>query len=349
MPQEHYSAAARFMHRTALGSAAVAETSLDIDRMIFPVRAADVADQKHVFICGLARAGTTILMRQFWATGAFRSLTYRDMPFVLAPNLWARISSRSRRQMAAGERAHGDGILVDFDSPEAFEEVFWRVTAGTRYIRPDRLVPMGTTEEMRNSFRTYVASLLRAHPGQRYLSKNNNNILRLPGLTAAFPQALVIIPFRAPLSHAVSLSRQHQTFVARHGEDPFARRYMDWLGHHEFGQGHRPFVFDADSPPTATWGDPLAGPEYWLHLWCETYSYLLKTAPESCVFLSYERLCNSTETVWPQICALADLPGGTPAEPLREARHETPCDVPTALRDRAEAICDALRARETRG
>ena len=28
-------------------------------------------------------------------------------------------------------------------------------------------------------------------------------------------------------------------------EDPFVKTYMDWLAHHEFGLGHKPFRFDA--------------------------------------------------------------------------------------------------------
>jgi hypothetical protein len=83
-----------------------------------------IVHEKHVFIAGLARAGTTILMRRFYASQAFRSLTYRDMPFVLAPTLWRKLAAQSGRNLVTAERAHGDGILVDIDSPESFEEVF---------------------------------------------------------------------------------------------------------------------------------------------------------------------------------------------------------------------------------
>ena len=90
----------------------------------------------HVFISGLARSGTTILLKYLYETGAFKSLTYSDMPFVLMPNTWKKIS-RKKTKSSKHERAHNDSIKIGPDSPEAFEEVFWRVFFGKNYIRDD--------------------------------------------------------------------------------------------------------------------------------------------------------------------------------------------------------------------
>ena len=76
----------------------------------------------NVFVAGVARSGTTILLNAIYDSDEFASLSYADMPFVLAPNLWSKISSTSKHLIK--ERAHGDGIKVSSDSPEAFEEVF---------------------------------------------------------------------------------------------------------------------------------------------------------------------------------------------------------------------------------
>ena len=132
MPDSDYNAASRFLHRIALGMPLVTQASFDIEQMLNPPPA--LADGRHVFVAGLARAGTTILLRALHDTGAFRSLTYRDMPFVLMPNLWAKLSRGSRQYQQQKERAHGDRIQVNFDSPEAFEEVFWRTFCGKDYI-----------------------------------------------------------------------------------------------------------------------------------------------------------------------------------------------------------------------
>ena len=77
------------------------------------------------FVSGLARSGTTILLNAIYESDEFSSLSYKDMPFVLAPNLWSKLSFAIKKDIDLVERAHGDGIKVSTDSPEAFEEVFW--------------------------------------------------------------------------------------------------------------------------------------------------------------------------------------------------------------------------------
>jgi len=342
-PRSDYGFGARLLHRLALGSDAVAEASFDIEQAS-RAKAGPVPDAgPPVFVAGLARAGTTVLMRALHSSGAFCSLTYRDMPFVLAPNLWRRLSSGSRRDAAARERAHGDGLAVDFDSPEALEEVFWRVFCGDRYIAADRLVPMTADAEEVDRFRAYVAAIRAGHGGPsgptRYLSKNNNNILRLSSLNSAFPGAQVLIPFREPLQHAASLQRQHQRFTRINAEDPFSRRYMGWLVHHEFGADHRPFVF-GDSVPGGS-PDTL---DYWLALWIDTYTALIETAPPACRFVCYESLCEDP-AVWPSLCAWLSLakPWPDPGFVRSRTAIEAPYDV--ALSARADALYQALRDR----
>ena len=78
----------------------------------------------NVFVSGLARSGTTILLNAIYGSNEFASLSYQDMPFVLAPNLWSKLFFKKQENNLI-ERAHGDGIRVSAESPEAFEEVFW--------------------------------------------------------------------------------------------------------------------------------------------------------------------------------------------------------------------------------
>jgi hypothetical protein len=60
-----------------------------------------------------------MLLRTLYRTGEFESLTYRDMPFVLMPQLWAAVSKPHYKAGIAAERAHGDSILVDFAALKA--------------------------------------------------------------------------------------------------------------------------------------------------------------------------------------------------------------------------------------
>ncbi|MEI9964518.1 MAG: hypothetical protein WDM92_07265 [Caulobacteraceae bacterium] len=87
-----------------------------------------------MFVAGLPRAGTTLVLELIEAAGGFASYHYRDMPFLLAPMLWAGLTGAAARDGGLRERAHGDGMDVGLDSPEAFEEVVWRTFHPKRYL-----------------------------------------------------------------------------------------------------------------------------------------------------------------------------------------------------------------------
>ena len=84
------------------------------------IRSADIEAigiVKPVFVCGLARAGTTILLETLARHPQLASHRYRDDPFVFTPMLWNAFLARlpSERKTPA-ERAHADGIVVTSDS-----------------------------------------------------------------------------------------------------------------------------------------------------------------------------------------------------------------------------------------
>lgn len=338
-----YSHSSKTLHHLALGTNFIAEASFDVELATYRRKLADCTTAPHVFVAGLARAGTTVLMRALYQTGAFCSLTYRDMPFVLAPNLWANIADRSKKEMAAEQRAHQDGILVDFDSPEALEEVFWRVFCSDDYIRCDHLRAMAAADQVIQKFRDYVALIMKKYRAARYLSKNNNNLLRIETVRKAFPQAVILIPFRDPLAHAYSLLKQHQLFCAAHDADPFSRKYMTWLVHHEFGSDHRPFE----------WGVELSGHrdvnaiDYWLAQWVGVYSYLaehVKETDRSQIFLGYELLCLETARVWQKLLQIVGVNTNyIPQYELRSASVPTASD-PSLLK-KALSLYDTLCSR----
>jgi hypothetical protein len=340
-----YSALDRLLHRLALQLAPVAEMSFDMDQQRVGPMAPDLCEARHVYVAGLARAGTTVLMRRFHASGAFRSLTYRDMPFVLAPNLWKSLSATSKRKLKAAERAHGDGVRVDADSPESLEEVFWRVFDGRRYITQDQLHAHAPDTSLRESYQRYVGAILASGAaGQtRYLSKNNNNILRLDTISRAFPNALILVPFRRPIDHARSLLRQHLHFREVHAGDRFARHYMTWLVHHEFGADHRPFRLGMDGK--APLPEDTTCLDYWLELWLRTYRWLLETAPETVVFVGYEDLC-SDPAVWQRLAALAGIDGGVSPDGGFRASKPRPAGALDGERlAEAEELYGALNSR----
>ena len=331
----------RLLHYGVLAVPAVGEALFDIERKRNKRASEAVAAGHHVFVSGLARAGTTVLMRALHETGQFSSLTYADMPFVLAPGLWSRIRGKLQTKPKR-ERAHSDGVLVDEESPEALDEVFFRTFAradfvGAKYLKPHRL-----DAELQGRFCDYIGIVLSQKGGNRYLSKNNNNVLRLDSLCDLFPNAVVLVPFRAPLQQAGSLLNQHRVFSRRQREDGFTRRYMGWLGHHEFGLDHRRIVFDEDTYQNE---DPERL-EYWLEQWVAIYRQLLACAlarPGQVVLVSYELLCERKVALWPRLCQKVKIePRDTPEFRAAAERPLRVTDDP--LREAATKLYDALNS-----
>ncbi len=303
-----YSPLDKALHRLALGSPTIAAMSHDIERAAF-LRSAPQPAGGPVIVTGLARAGTTILMRELHGTGVFGSLTYADMPFVLAPNLWAALSGRGRRPGPRREREHGDGIEVDSQSPEALDEVYWRSLDGDAYIRPEGLLPHFPDSALIDGYRDLMRLVLRRTGKRRYLSKNNNMILRLRTLALAMPDACFLIPLRDPLQHAQSLLDQHRRFKR---SDPFTQDYMTWLGHHEFGATHRPFLLAEGQ------GAPGGNPDsldYWLRLWIAVHLHLESIAADvsNVLFLPSARLA-ADPVVWHRLAQRLDIATPAPQE-----------------------------------
>jgi hypothetical protein len=328
----NYGLLAMLLHRMVLSSSAVANAAYDLESQLFAKHGGEHQDPNPVFVAGLARAGTTLLMRLLHQTGRFGSLTYRDMPFVLAPNLWRRLRGGFASDLS-GERAHGDGLLFDIDSPESLDEVFWRVHCGEDYIFQDHLAPMTASEEVVAKFRRYVALILRSHDAERYLSKNNNNLLRLSTIRAAFPDGTILVPFRRPTDQAASLLAQHRRFSVLHRQDAFALSYMTWLVHHEFGSDHRPFA----------WGLAARGKydpheiDYWLAQWVAVYDNILLQRGLGLIFVDYDRLCAEPEAVWGNLARRLCLPEPMPMEVIvRPATlHKRPMTGDRKLIERA--------------
>ncbi len=345
MERSNYSFSARLLHRLALGSTAVTRAAFDMEGAIGG--AESVEEGRHIFIAGLARAGTTVLLRALHDTGRFRSLTYRDMPFVLMPRLWRRLSAANRRPASLQERAHGDNIAVGYDSPEAFEEVFWRTFCGRDYIFKQGLRPHQVDDRTLERFRQYIARIIASSPDTaqtRYLSKNNNNLLRLPAIARAFPQAVIAIPFRHPLQQAWSLQNQHQRFLRLHAEDNFARHYMNWLVHHEFGASHRPFLFEPGKQVTDS-GIEQAGIDYWLSTWLSAYRYILTARPANATLVCYEDICKNSDRYLQQLLGKVGVvfEPTTAAGAFTEIRHAVPHAPGSALLAEAVALYQALR------
>ena len=136
----------RLLHRFAFATTWAQRGVADLEQKLFRRELDAVDPGAPVFVTALPRAGTTILLELLAGLDEFASHRYRDMPFVLTPMLWSRFVGSGDRDAAPQERAHGDGIQISQDSPEAFEEMLWRAFWKSHYKR-DRIAPWSRCDE----------------------------------------------------------------------------------------------------------------------------------------------------------------------------------------------------------
>ena len=229
-------------------------------------------NQNHVFITGLPRSGTTSLLIFLYSTNQFASLTYNNMPFILSPNFSKLFI---RRNLILKERLHGDGINFNNNSPEAFDEIF--------FDNDDQFIK----DEVDN----YIQLILRAKNKKRYLSKNNLNYKRIDIIYSKFQNSIFLTPIREPLQHSFSLWKQHLRFIELQKKDDFIRRYMNYLGHNEFGLDHKPW----NKP---VYFNDLKNINYWLEQWYLFYKHMFEKyqGKNYFYFVFYELLTNSNYT-----------------------------------------------------
>jgi len=297
-----YDALDRFLHRMAFASLPIQRDLADIEEKMFARQLSTDDVGPPVFVTSLPRAGTTLVLECIASVSGFATHIYRDMPFLLCPLLWDSISRGFRHKHVDTPRAHGDGMMIGYDTAEAFDEVLWHLFWPDKYnaSRISLWQSKDRSAEFEKFLRLHMRKIvaLRA-PGGRYLSKNNANIARTDLLRTLFPECVILVPFRHPIRQATSLLRQHKNFLDIHNRDPFTKRYMESLGHFEFGQLRRTISFPGFED--ASNFDPL-GLEYWLRYWIAAFEYLLlKQESGSLVFFGMDTACENPAS------ALTDL------------------------------------------
>ena len=348
-----YSWLDRCLHRLAFSTRSAQLGVADLESRRFRGELAATSAARPIFVTGLPRSGTTILLELISRTPSVATHIYRDMPFVLAPMVWGGFARRFAKADKPRERAHGDGIQISLDSPEAFEEMVWMAFYGDRY-RGDTISPWTAVDDqeflqfLSDHMRKVIALRRRSKlTASRYASKNNLNIARMPALLDAFGDAVALVPFRDPVQHAASLLKQHKRFTAMHRDDPFARRYMRGIGHFDFGDNLKPVDFDG------WWSSrSSAGPDqltFWLEYWCATYRALLDHADHDRLHLiGFEQL--SAASGLTALAHAAGIQTEELAEPARILAPASPREVdiahtPSDLIDRAHEINAQLQAR----
>lgn len=264
---QSYSFIQKLFHDFVLSKKLINKSLFELEKKIY-LKNIDIQNQPHLFICGLPRSGTTSLLNFFYSSSQYASLTYKNMPFLLSPNF---SNFFSKKNVPRKERIHGDGIAFDINSPEALDEVFFD----------------NSDEFIKSELLNYIQLILSSKNKFRYLSKNNLNFKRVDLINSILPNSIFLIPIRHPLYHANSLLNQHLNFCQLQKKDNFIKRYMNYLGHKEFGLDHAPWN-------TPIYYHDFNKIDYWLEQWTLFYKniYNKYSSYKNCHFVLYEELSN---------------------------------------------------------
>ncbi|TNE65676.1 MAG: sulfotransferase [Alphaproteobacteria bacterium] len=285
---------------------------------------ATVAIDRPIYVAGVARAGSTILLELLARHSATASHRYRDFPLVLAPAAWSWFVDRAgRADGTAQERAHKDRIKVTPESPEAFEELVWmRFFPHLHDADRDAVLDAAAQNPAFEAFyRDHIRKILHLRGGQRYLAKGNYNATRLRYLRSLFPDARFLIPVRHPVWHVASLMKQHRLFADAGGDDPRIARHLRRSGHFEFGPGRRAInVGEGTAAEIHALWQTGAEAEGWALYWASVYGLVANQLDQDAALnaatgiVRYEDLCDAPEATFGAVLEHVGLPAeGLPA------------------------------------
>jgi hypothetical protein len=296
-------------HQSLILKLAEAETKALEDHLAAnPVKA-------PIYVCGMARAGTTILLDALSSHPDVGTHRYSDYPLVHLPYWWARLAGHMLKSDAPpAERAHRDRILVTPHSPEAMEEALWMTFfEGLHDSGKFHMLDQDTANaDFERHYRAHIGKLLLARGRSRYVCKGNYNISRLAYLKKLFADARFIIPVREPAAHIESLMRQHAHFSKGLVDNPAGREHLKRIGHFEFGPDRSPINVGTASDIVELWerGDEIRG---WARYWARLYGFIAGQMERTgrldgaMLLVRYEDFCRAPEMILRQVVAHAGL------------------------------------------
>jgi len=259
-----------------------------------------------VFIAGVPRSGTTILVEILSRHPALASHRYGDFPNVYTPYWRNWLADRLDAEKSDPiERAHKDRVMITNRSPEAVEEVIW-MNFFAHLHDPDRnqvLDAATSNPDFERFYREHVSKLLSVRGASRYLAKGNYNTTRLGYITRLFPDARILVPWREPVAQVASLVKQDRLFTRMAEEDPRVPAQLARSGHFEFGPAKRAVNLGDRARTEAIERDWASGnlAVGWARYWADVYAHLLdamendRRLRDAVLPVDYRQLCERPE------------------------------------------------------
>ncbi len=272
-------------------------------------RTTNISIDRPIYITGLTRAGTTIILEMLSKHSDTANHRYLHMVNPYIPNFIQQIANKTRIFVKKSERLHKDRIVVNRSSPEAVEEIFWqRFFSGIIDEKVSNIYTYSTVnEEFEEFYAEHLKKLLCNQNSSRYLVKNNYNVSRMEYILKLFPTAKFLIVVRNPIDHIASIIKQDQIF---HEMERKHKQLLHWtkiIGHREFGSAK--LCINVNNTEEIEqirelWKKEETCVKGWAIYWSSIYEAVLeflqknKELEKAVLMVRYEDLCeNSNETL----------------------------------------------------
>jgi len=272
-----------------------------------------------IYITGLARAGTTIILEMLSKHPDLASHRYKYLLMPYIPYWINQVAKAFRMYTEPFERFHKDGIFVTGESPEAVEEIFWQKFFDNVHNENSSNIINGVASNplFENFYRNHIRKLIITQKGSRYLAKNNYNVTRLEYLLRLFPSLKFLVIIRNPVNHIASLIKQTKIFTQLGREGPLLSDWLKMVGHHEFG--HDQVCINANNTELIQnirrlWINKETYVKGWAYYWVSIYDFIAnnlnanKKLKKATLIVRYNELCDTPAKIIDQILEHTELP-----------------------------------------
>jgi Sulfotransferase family len=315
---------ARFVTRLAHDLAPVFWGLGHLETRLLRQRLARWPVDRPIYVCGIARAGTTITLELLHHHPSLATHRYYHLPIPSLPHWSSRlVASLPLALTPSVERIHADRLRITKDSPEMAEERVWMAYFSRLHSEHQSNVIAAETRNPRfeRAYTDHIRKICMSQARARYAAKNNNLVTRLPYLRRLFPDARFVLIVRHPLAHVASLHKQHRLFTRLCAADPGLARYLAIAGHYEFGPPLRFINTGGDGRDRG--GDNLRRiraywqanqfAQAWATYWASIYGHLAKVVDadpglaKATHIVRYEDLCRDSGPTIDGILGHTDL------------------------------------------
>ncbi|MFW9818166.1 MAG: sulfotransferase [Candidatus Thorarchaeota archaeon] len=278
-----------------------------------------ISIDRPIYITGLARAGTTIILEMLDNHPDLASHKYKNVLMPYLPDWFSEISNRFNFYKNPFERLHRDGIFVNRDSPEAVEEAVWQKFFKNLHNEKvsNILGKHDSNPKFEKFYKTHLKKLIINQNCTRYLAKNNYLVTRLDYLLKIFPDSKILLIIRNPVEHIASLIKQSKLFRILEQENPLLPDWLKIVGHNEFGRNQMCINIgntDLINEIHKLWIKKKTYVKGWANYWTSIYDFLAdqletnKKLKEATLIINYDDLCETPDIIIDKILNHLELP-----------------------------------------